>query len=91
MGDFEGVHRGNRISKRNVEEKRLLEFCDEKMCGKLMVSKEGAEESYLHLRQKILLVGDALKQSRELCYQKNSYYFMTRRSWRRVFVSCETD
>ena len=27
---FEGVHDGYRIGKRNVEGKRLLEFCDEK-------------------------------------------------------------
>ena len=27
---FEGVHGGYGIGKRNVEEKRLLEFCDEK-------------------------------------------------------------
>ena len=33
INGFEGVHGGYEIGKRNVEERRLLEFCDEKeMC-----------------------------------------------------------
>ena len=45
---FEGVHGGNGVGKRNVEGRRLLEFCDERAVrGKYLVYKDRQKEKHL--------------------------------------------
>ena len=49
IGDFEGVHGEYGIGKKNVEERRLLEFCDEKelcVANKWFEKKEQRKIAY---------------------------------------------